>query len=419
MTPAEQAIAARQASRLLAATPWRVRSDALHRIAAALADRRDEILAANARDLAEAHGLPLALAKRLGLTPAKLDTLADGVRTLADGPDPVGRVLRRTELADGLVLREETAPLGVLLVIFESRPDALVQIASLALCAGNGLLVKGGVEAVLSNRALHGVIVDALAPDVPAAAVGLVETRAQVADLLALHDVVDLVIPRGSSALVRHIQGNTRIPVLGHAEGICHVYVHPAADADMARDIVVDSKVDYPAACNAMETLLLDADSPLGPGLLAALRDRGVALYGDPTAAERFGLPPVADLHHEYGDMAATVAVVRGVDEAIAHIHRYGSAHTDAIVTGDPDAAARFLAGVDSACVFHNASTRFADGYRFGLGAEVGISTGRIHARGPVGVDGLLTTRWKLVGQGDTVAPFSAGERAFTHRRID
>ena len=219
--------------------------------------------------------------------------------------------------------------------------------------------------------------------------------------------------------MVQHVQANTRIPVLGHADGVCHVYVHADADPGMAAALVRDAKCDYPAACNAMETLLLHAEWPHGAELLGRLREAGVALYGGPRAAGRFGLEPVVDFHHEYGDLAASVAIVGGMDEAIAHIHRYGSGHTEAIVTPDPVTAEAFLTRVDSASVFHNVSTRFADGYRYGLGAEVGISTSRIHARGPVGVDGLLTTRWTARGDGHTVGAVARGEWAFTHESLE
>jgi gamma-glutamyl phosphate reductase len=309
----------------------------------------------------------------------------------------------------------------VLLVIFESRPDALPLIAALALRAGNGVILKGGREAARSNAVLREVIAAALAPDVPAEAVALVEGREAIADLLALDDVIDLVIPRGSSDLVRHIQANTRIPVLGHAEGVCHVYVDAAADPEKAVAIALDSKVDYPAACNAMETLLVHVaawEAGLGPRLAEALRGAGVALFAGPRLAARVDWPPAGDLHHEYGALACAVELVDDVEGAIEHVHRYGSGHTECVVTRDPAVARRFLDGVDAACVFHDASTRFADGFRFGLGAEVGISTSRLHARGPVGVDGLLTTRWLLEGRGDTVGPFSRGERRFTHRPL-
>ncbi len=327
-------------------------------------------------------------------------------------PEPLGRLVRHTELTDGLVLRQETAPLGLLLVIFESRPDALPQVAALALKSGNGLVLKGGREASRSNRILHRVIGDAIGERIPREVIGLVETRAHIADLLELDDVIDLVIPRGSNE-------NTRIPVLGHADGVCHVYVDDSADLDMAIEIVGDSKRDYPAACNAMETLLvhraLARDGRL-ERLLGALD--GVRLFGDAETGRLLDLPVAESLHTEYGDLAAAVVLVSDVDAAVDHVHWHGSGHTEAIVAGDPSVAERFLARVDAACVFHNASTRFADGFRFGLGAEVGISTSRIHARGPVGVDGLLTTRWKLTGAGHTVGQFKAGRWRWQHRAL-
>lgn len=425
MTPRDQAVAARRAARTLLSVGTAGREAALRRMADALVARAPEILAANALDVAEAAReveagrMTQAMAKRLGLSTGRLAELADGLRALADLDEPVGQVLRATELADGLVLRQVSSPLGVLLVIFESRPDALPQIAGLALRAGNGLLLKGGKEAQRSNEVLHRVLTEALAPDVPPEVIGLVTTREAIDDLLALDDVIDLVIPRGSNALVRSIQERTRIPVLGHADGVCHVYVDRAADLDMARRIVSDSKKDYPAACNAMETLLVHR-ALAGDGRLATLLGAldGVRLFAHPDQAAELGLPPAEDLHREYGDLACTVSLVDGVEEAIAHVHAHGSAHTDAIVTDDEATARRFLDGVDSAAVFWNASTRFCDGYRFGLGAEVGISTSRLHARGPVGVDGLLTTRWLLVGHGQTVGKTKSGEVRFTHKAL-
>lgn len=422
MEPRAQARAARDASRVLQALSSEHRAELLHRVADALDTHREALLQANAADVSAARErvaagtMTEALAARLPLG-SKLDGLVAGIHAIADMDDPVGRVLRTTELGPGLILTQQTAPLGVLLVIFESRPDALPQIAALALRAGNGLILKGGKEALHSNRALHQVIVDALAPEVPPEVVGLVETRADVAQLLDLDDVIDLVIPRGSNALVRGIQERSRIPVLGHADGICHVYVDAAADPDKAVAIVVDAKTDYPAACNAMETLLLHESVDSEP-ILAALRDAGVALSGGPVAAERLGLPAAATLSHEYSDLAATVEIVPDVDAAIDHIHRYGSGHTESIVTEDAATAEHFLSRVDSASVFHNVSTRFADGFRYGLGAEVGISTSRIHARGPVGVEGLLTTRWVARGDGHTVGAVARGEWAFTHRKL-
>lgn len=427
MTPKDQAIQARNAGRTLQSLTSTQRQALLHRVAEGLLQQQQTILDANALDVADAeraqaHGaLSGALVARLKLNQSKLQTLAKGIRAIADSPEPIGKVLRRTELAPGLDLREETAPIGVLLIIFESRPEALPQIAALSLRSGNGLLLKGGKEAARSNAALHRVIVEALAPELPPEIIGLVEGREAISDLLALDDVIDLVIPRGGNDLVRFIQQNTRIPVLGHADGICHVYVDTNADPDMAQRIVLDAKTDYPSACNAMETLLLHQDllgDHRAQSLVDSLRGAGVELVGGPRAVAALGLPPAENLATEYSDLKAAVEIVTDVTDAVRHIHEYGSAHTDVIITSNPDTAAVFLSQVDSACVFHNASTRFADGYRFGLGAEVGISTGRIHARGPVGVEGLLTTRWKLEGSGQTAADFSSGKQAFTHKAL-
>jgi delta-1-pyrroline-5-carboxylate synthetase len=425
MSARDQAVAARAAMPALMRAGTQGRVAALHRMADALLEREAEILAANVLDVADAAAavaagtLSAALAARLDLSRSKLAVLADGIRAIANMDEPIGRKLRHTEVASGMDLRLETTPIGVLLIIFESRPDALPQLAALALRAGDALVLKGGAEAARSNAILHQVLCDALAPDVPRDVLQLVRTREEVSELLALDDVIDLVIPRGSNALVRAIQSNTRIPVLGHADGVCHVFVDVDADLEMARRIVTDAKKDYPAACNAMETLLVHralVSAGHLPSLLAALD--GVTLFAHPEQTVELGLPAAPSLHHEYGDLAATVAIVDDVDAAIAHIRRWGSAHTDAIVTANRGTADRFIADVDSACVFWNASTRFADGYRFGLGGEVGVSTARLHARGPVGVDGLLTSRWVLEGTGQTVTMTRTGDVAYTHRPL-
>jgi len=423
VTAKEQAIAARNACRTVQTLDSADRVDAMHRMADALVAHADWLLEENAKDRTVAEqqvatgDLSPSLAARLKLSKARIDSLADGLRAIAAQDEPLGRVLKRTELASGLNLRQETASIGVVLVIFESRPDVLPQLAGLALRSGNGLLLKGGKEAIHSNRAMFKVLTDALAP-LPAELFGLVETRSDVGALLSLDDTIDLVIPRGGNALVRYVQNNTRIPVLGHADGICHIFVDEAADPQKAQEIVLDAKTDYPAACNAVETVLIHKDYPAAPELLKRLKDAGVNVFGGPAAAKAYALPEADSLALEYSDLAVTVELVDDVDAAIQHIHTYGSGHTDAIVTESDAARDRFLAAVDSACVFHNASTRFADGFRFGLGAEVGISTGRIHARGPVGVEGLLTTRWKLEGTGHTVGPFSRGEAEWTHRAL-
>ena len=419
--PPAAALAARAGSRAAQAAPGATRVAILEALAASLEENADAILAANAADVAaaDAAGVDGALRQRLGMSRAKLTTLAAGVRSVAAQPEPLGAVLARTRLADGLVLEKTSAAIGVLLVIFESRPDALIQIASLAVRSGNGLLLKGGKEAAQSNAILHRLVCDAIeavAPHIGRGLVALVTSREAVGELLALDDVIDLCIPRGGAALVAHVSANTKIPVLGHADGVCHMYIDEAADPAMASSLVVDAKVDYPAACNAVETVLVHDKFPGRDSLLAALRGAGVTLHGGPRAVAQLGLPPAPAPKHEYGTLDVTIECVDSLGAAIDHIHAHGSGHTECVVTADAHTAAAFLDRVDAACVFHNASTRFADGYRFGLGAEVGISTARIHARGPVGVEGLLTTKWRLRGGGHVVAKDTGVE--YVHERL-
>lgn len=420
-----QANAVRQAQRQLGTATADQRSAVLRRLAALLSEREDALLEANRRDLEDAERAQLAgpLLGRLALSPAKLATLREGVLSLADSQDPLGQAIRRTELDDGLILTQVKSPLGVLLIIFESRPDAVIQIGSLALRSGNGVLLKGGSEAAHSNAALYGCLRDALAGEglAPDAVTG-VEGRQAVAELLELDDLIDLVIPRGSGELVRSIQSSTRIPVLGHAEGICHLYLDAAADPEKAARLAVDSKCGYPSACNATETLLVHRDFlDRLPVVGQALAEAGVELRADDQA--RSALPNAKpatqeDFDTEFGDLVLAVRTVTDLKAAIDHIHAHGSAHTDAIVTENEEAATRFLNEVDSASVFVNAGTRFADGYRYGLGAEVGIATGRIHARGPVGVEGLLTTRWLLRGNGQVPSDYGPDKRAYRHRPL-
>ncbi|KAG2685886.1 hypothetical protein I3760_10G147200 [Carya illinoinensis] len=402
------AAAARECSRQLQAQQPQERRKILLDIADALEANESMIMVENEADVSAAllAGYEKSLISRLALTPRKISSLAKSVRKLAEMEEPIARVLSRTELADGLTLEKTTSPLGVLLVVFESRPDALVQIASLAIRSGNGLLLKGGKEAKRSNAALHKVITSAIPGSVGSKLIGLVTSREEIPDLLKLDDVIDLVIPRGSNKLVSKIKSSTKIPVLGHADGVCHIYVDKSANIDMAKHILHDAKLDYPAACNAMETLLVHKDL-LSEGalneLLLALQSEAVTLYGGPRASNLLNIAEASSLHHEYSSMACTIEIVDDVFAAIDHINQHGSAHTDCIITEDIEVAEAFLRQVDSAAVFHNASTRFCDGARFGLGAEVGISTSRIHARGPVGVEGLLTTRWILRGCGQVV----------------
>lgn len=417
----DMAVAARESSRRLQSLSSQDRKKILLDVANALEANESLIKIENDADVAEAEeaGLEKSLISRLALKPGKIKSLANSIRVLANMEDPIGLVLKRTEIADGLVLEKTSSPLGVLLIVFESRPDALVQIASLAIRSGNGLLLKGGKEAKRSNAILHKVITEAIPNTVGGRLIGLVTSRDEIPDLLKLDNVIDLVIPRGSNKLVSQIKESTKIPVLGHADGICHVYVDKSANLEIAKRVVLDAKIDYPAACNAMETLLVHKDLVQTGGLseLAVdLRTEGVVLYGGPRAGKELDIPEVRSFHHEYNSMACTIEIVDDLYAAIHHIHEHGSAHTDCIIAEDHNVVEVFLRQVDSAAVFHNASTRFCDGARFGLGAEVGISTSRIHARGPVGVEGLLTTRWILRGNGQVVD----GDKGvvYTHKEL-
>uniref|UniRef100_A0A4W6CAW9 Delta-1-pyrroline-5-carboxylate synthase n=1 Tax=Lates calcarifer TaxID=8187 RepID=A0A4W6CAW9_LATCA len=415
-TVEQQTEMARHAGRSLASLHPEQRGEIICCLAELLTEKKDEILSANKKDLeiATASGrFSHALINRLALSTSKLNSLAIGLRQLSvSSRDSVGRVLRRTRVANNLELEQITVPIGVLLVIFESRPDCLPQVSALAIASGNALLLKGGKEAANTNKILHQLTQEALSIHGVADAIQLVSTREEVEDLCRLDKMIDLIIPRGSSQLVREIQRAAKgIPVLGHSEGVCHVYIDSDASIDKAIDIVRDSKCDYPAACNAMETLLIHRD------LLTDSRQ----YFCGPRFASYLTFSPseVKSLRTEYGDLECCIEVVDSMQDAVDHIHKYGSSHTDVIVTENEETAEQFLQQVDSACVFWNSSSRFADGYRFGLGAEVGISTARIHARGPVGLEGLLTTKWVLRGEGHTVADFSEqGSMTYLHENI-
>src|SRR5580693_9745015 len=422
------ALAAKAAGGKLARLGPERRSVLLRALADALREpkTRATLFAANAAELgrAKAEGVAAPLVKRLGLDAAKLDSVCDGLEQLAAMPDLVGRATLRRELDDGLILERVTAPLGLLGVVFESRPDALVQIVGLAWKSGNAVLLKGGREALESNRALTAVIAEVLeASGIDRRAAVLLEGREEVSAILGLHGIVEMIVARGSSEFVRQIQASSEIPVMGHAAGVCHLYVHAAADPAMAASLAVDGKTTYPAACNATETLLWDAAAGAAlDACLAALTKAGVEIRGDaPTRARAPGLKEAvdADFGFEFGANIIAVKQVAGIDDALAHIAAHGSKHTEAIVTAEAAAADKFFAEIDAAGVYHNASTRFADGYRYGLGAEVGISTDKLHARGPVGVDGLLTYRWLLRGHGQETASYGPGKRAFKHRDIE
>uniref|UniRef100_A0A8C2X755 Delta-1-pyrroline-5-carboxylate synthase n=1 Tax=Cyclopterus lumpus TaxID=8103 RepID=A0A8C2X755_CYCLU len=420
---------ARTSGRTLASLHPDQRSEIICHLAELLTDKKKEILTANKMDMdlaVNAGHLPPAMLKRLSLSPSKLSSLAIGLRQIAvAAQDSVGRVLRRTRVAHNLELEQITVPIGVLLVIFEARPDCLPQVSALAIASGNALLLKGGKEAANTNRVLHQLTQEALSLHGVREAVQLVSTREEVEDLCRLDKMIDLIIPRGSSQLVRNIQRAAKgIPVLGHSEGICHVYVDGEASVDKVIKIVRDSKCDYPAACNAMESLLIHRDvlrMPLFDQIIDMLRTEQVKIHAGPRFASYLTFSPseAKSLRTEYGDLECCIEVVDSMQEAVDHIHKYGSSHTDVIITENEDTAEQFLQQLDSACVFWNASSRFADGYRFGLGAEVGISTARIHARGPVGLEGLLTTKWVLRGDGHTAADFSEqGTMKYLHENL-
>ncbi|GMI60039.1 hypothetical protein ScalyP_jg9233, partial [Parmales sp. scaly parma] len=420
-----KAEAARVEARNLLALSYSERQAVLRGVADDLVSSIDEIESANAIDIARAESTKLdsQLLKRLKLTREKVQTLAEGIRQIANAPNSLGVVKSKLEVSEGLELMETTVPIGVVMIIFESRPDSLPQIASLALSSGNGLLLKGGREAANSNECLHRIIVESVERStggrVGKEIIGLVTTRGEISDMLSLDDVIDLVIPRGGNALVSYIKENTKIPVLGHADGVCHVYLDASADGQKACKIVVDSKTDYPAACNAMETLLVHEkclSNGVADAVLRSLRGAGVMVMGGPKAMQA-GLCDVAaeKMKEEFGDLRCMVEVVGGVQEAVDHVHKWGSGHTECCVSEDKDVGEEWIRKIDAACVFHNASTRFADGFRFGLGAEVGISTGKIHARGPVGVEGLLSTKWILRSEGCDIV---AGKSNYTHKKL-
>ena len=419
--------AAKTASVALSAIGTDVKDSALEAMANALDSHREEILEANAVDmrngqaLVDSGAISRSMYKRLAIDGSKIDGMIAGIRDVMRLRDPVGEVMSALDLDDGLTLYQIRCPIGMLGVIFESRPDVVPQIMSLCLKSGNAVAFKGGREATESIRALFNILRDATASaGIPREAFVLMESREDINSILGLHDYIDLLIPRGSNEFVRYIQSNTKIPVLGHAAGICHLYVDPSADLDMACDVVLDSKTQYPAVCNALETLLVDAAvaEDFLPRMAGLFASKGVEVRGDDRTRAIIDAVPATeeDWDTEYGDLIISIRIVDSMEEAMAFINSHGSHHTDAIVTSDMSRAARFVAGVDSADVFVNASTRFADGYRYGKGAEVGISTNKIHARGPVGMEGLMIYKYVLVGHGQVVKDYVGPDaRPFTH----
>ena len=408
------------ASPAVAATTVEIRNAALAAIKDSLSSHADEIFSANAKDLAaaEANGIAPAIVKRLKFDQHKLDDVIAGISDLIGLPDPIGSVLLDRELDEGLRMKRISCPIGVIGVIFEARPDALVQISTLCLKSGNCSILKGGSETAQTNKALFELIhAAAVKAGMPAECMFQVEAREDIGKLLACDQSVDLLIPRGSNSFVRYIMDNTRIPVMGHADGICHIYVDEAADVNLTIPVVIDAKTQYTAACNAVETLLVHRGiaEALLPALAKACSEVGVTLRGDSKTQAIIDCPAAdeSDWATEYLDLILSIKVVSDIDEAITHINRYGSHHTDAIMTQDDVAADRFMQLVDSAGVYRNCSTRFADGFRYGFGAEVGISTSKLHARGPVGLEGLVTYKYTITGQGHIVGDYASGKRSF------
>jgi glutamate-5-semialdehyde dehydrogenase len=407
-TVARLARGGREAQRGLAAMASQARAAALRRAAASLRDGAARILRANAEDCAAAEtaGLTPAMLDRLKLDSARLAAVADAVAAVADLPDPVGEVIDRRQRPNGLVLERVRIPIGLIGIVYESRPNVTADAAALCVRSGNAALLRGGSEAVRSNRAIHAALVEGLvAGGVPGAALQLVPTqdRAAVGAMLEAAGLIDLIVPRGGKGLVARVQQQARVPVLAHLDGINHTYVHAAADPAKARAIALNAKMRRTGVCGATETLLVDATYPDPHGLVEPLLDAGCELRGDARAKaidKRIITADGNDWDAEYLDAVLSVAVVDGLDQALAHIAAHGSHHTDAIVTEDRETAERFLREVDSAIVMHNASSQFADGGEFGLGAEIGIATGRLHARGPVALEGLTTYKWLVRGTG-------------------
>jgi len=417
---------AKEASIRLAAVSNEIKNKALGEVANALQANKLDILSANKADLekAEAENLASPLLKRLKFDDAKIGEAVDGINSLIGLADPVGATIDAMELDEGLELFKVSCPVGVIGIVFESRPDALVQISALCLKSGNAVLMKGGSEAANTNRVLADIINRAsIEAGILAGWLTLLEARSDVTEMLAMDDCIDLIIPRGSNEFVRYIMENTNIPVLGHADGICHVYVDNEADIDMAIRIIVDSKTQYVAVCNAVETILLHSDiaNEILTRLKSALDEKGVEIRGCAETLKLINSIPATeeDWKTEYLDLILSIKIVNSMEEAIDHINQYGSGHTDVIVTSDRTKGIRFMDLVDSADVFLNCSSRFSDGFRYGLGAEVGISTSKIHARGPVGLEGLVIYKWRLMGNGHIVADYSGSNaRSFTHQRL-
>ncbi len=415
---------AKDASRILATLSTDIKNSALDNISKALRNNADSIFEANKQDLAKAEvdGLSTPLLKRLKFDANKLDDVTDGIKSLISLEDPINKLKLHTTLDDGLELYRVTCPVGVIGVIFESRPDALVQIASLCLKSGNSVFLKGGSEAFNTNSVLAKTIYDAgIEAGLPEGWLYLITSRADVNEMLSLNEYIDLIIPRGSNSFVQYIMHNTTIAVLGHADGVCHTYVSDNADLDMALKVIVDAKTQYVTTCNTTETVLINKNvkDKFLPVLVNKFKDINVEMFGDEEIAKEYDIPVVEEWHHEYLDYKVSIKIVDNTMEAINHINKFGSGHTDAIITASKEEADLFTLSVDSGCCLVNCSTRFSDGFRFGFGAEVGVSTSKLHARGPVGLEGLISYKYKLIGDGAIVDDFASKKRTFKHIHHD
>lgn len=406
---------AKEASLQMASLTTEVKNSALEAIAKGIEQNKQKIFDANAQDLAEAQKLvhsgelSQAVFNRLKLDENKMNAMISGVKDLVKLEDPINKCLLARELDEGLNLYKISCPIGVLGIIFEARPDVITQVSALAIKSSNAVILKGGREAANTNKAIFEVITNALdsVEKFPKNAVNQVFSREDVAEMLKMDEYINLIIPRGGNSLVKFIKENTKIPVLGHADGICHIFIDESADLKMAQDIVIDAKTQYPSACNAVETLLIHRDFKYVNELLDAIKCVNVKLVSHP---ERWDF--------EYSDKILAYKTVENIEEAINHINKYGSGHTDSIITNDVANTEKFLNEVDSAGVYHNASTRFSDGFRYGFGAEVGISTNKTHARGPVGLEGLTIYKYKLYGKGQIVKDYADGKKSFTHKYL-
>ena len=413
----------------MAASSLEKRNNALRKIKENLIANAEEIFEANKKDMeaAEENKIAPSVMKRLKFDQGKLDDVCAGIDQLVSLPDPLGKITLARTLDDGLNLYRVTCPIGIIGVIFEARPDALVQISTLCIKSGNCAVLKGGKETAETNRTLFNIIHESIVEaGLPERALLQAQQHSEIDELLLCHDCVDLLIPRGSNAFVQYIMNNTKIPVMGHADGLCHIYVDSEADFEKAIPVIIDAKTQYTAACNAVETLIINRNiaKEFLPMAAKALSDAGVKLFATEEAAEiiRENGIEVKSVDEqdfkEYLDMAISIKLVENVDEAIDHINRYGSHHTDSIITENNEAGKKFMNMVDSAGVYWNCSTRFADGFRYGFGAEVGISTGKIHARGPVGLEGLVTYKYKLFGKGHIVGDYASGKKHFKFKDI-